>query len=85
MSNHTCKNERRIKIAQRPSFLRSLREMQGFGVREAGKRSGLSAATISRVERMPHSLKVDALLAIARAYKLDDLAGQLEVIVGEPR
>ena len=64
-------------------FLRTLRELHGWGVREVATRSGLSAATISRTERFPESLRVVALISILRGYGIDGLADELEAIVGK--
>lgn len=57
------------------SRLRALRTSAGLSLEEVGRRAGLSASTVSRVETGHRTLGLDVLLPLARALsvRVDDL------------
>jgi len=64
-----------VKTTQPPcNPLRTVRQAQGLGLREAAKAAGIDAAHLSRVERGDSSLSVRALARLARVLALKELA-----------
>ena len=62
-------------------LLKRIRLLKGLSVREVARISGLSAATISRTERFPRTLRVIALIEILRAYEMNQLANLLKDLI----
>ena len=68
------------KQARKPSNLQMLREGLGLGVRAVSKEAGVSAATISRVER-GYDTEAKTLIKLARFYRLHTIADQMEWLI----
>ncbi len=65
--------------------LRTVREAQGLGLREAAEKAGIDPAHLSRVERGRAALSVDALARLAKVLELGPLARMLAPYARHPR
>ena len=65
--------------------LRAVRIAQGYSVREAARRAGITPSHLSRVERGERQLSVDALGRLAKVLGLGELAKLLAPYQEEPR
>ncbi len=59
---------------------RMLRQAKGWTVREASRRAGCSAATVSRAERNGE-MTIHHFVGLCRAYGLDGIAETVERLV----
>jgi transcriptional regulator with XRE-family HTH domain len=64
--------------------LRTVREAQGLGLREAARLASINEAHLSRVERGEAMLSLEALLRLARVLGLRELDRLLSQYVTEP-